>query len=76
MNTGLRGIFDKTKLYIDKKLLKEEQQEVKEQFIKAGLKDRTMGINTLNGKLKDENIRFEIVAKKSNGKRYWIIEVL
>ncbi|MEO2603025.1 hypothetical protein [Clostridium butyricum] len=45
-------------------------------YIKAGLKDRTMGINTLNGKLKDENIRFEIVAKKSNGKRYWIIEVL
>lgn len=73
MNTGLRGIFDKTKLYIDKKLLKEEQQEVKEQFIKAGLKDRTMGINTLNSYFEEENFNYYILAKRTNSKRYWII---
>ena len=58
---------------IGKRLYKEEQQELKQQFINVGLKDRTMGINTLNGKLKDENIKFEIVPKRTNSKRYWTI---
>lgn len=69
---------DEFQLYLNnlvgEKLFKEEQEELKKQFEKAGLKDRTMGINTLNGKLNDENIPYKIVAKKSNGKRYWTIE--
>lgn len=48
---------------VGKKLLKEDKKNLKEEFNNAGLKDRTMGINTLNGKLIDEEMPFVI---KSN----------
>lgn len=55
------------------KLFKDNQSELKGMFEKAGLKDRTMGINTLNGKLLDENIQYTIKAKKSGSVRYWMV---
>lgn len=67
-----------------KKLFKQEQDELKERFRDVlGLHDRTMGINTLNGKLKDCNYKYEIVSereytRKSENykKRYWMIKPL
>ena len=64
------------------KLFKDQQKILKEQFKNIlGLKDRTMGINTLNGKLVDCNYNYEIKSKrelsrKSDNfkKRYWIVE--
>ena len=65
-----------------KKLFKEEQKELKEKFRDIlGLHDRTMGINTLNGKLVDCQYPFKIVSKQENSrqsenykKRYWMIQ--
>lgn len=62
-----------------KKMFKEEQKVLKEKFkVLLGLKDRFMGINTLNGKLKDCKYPFEIQSfKETKGenrfKRYWLI---
>lgn len=66
----------------NKKLFKPEQAELKDKFKKLlGLRDRTMGINTLNGKLKDCGYKYEIVSERENKrsspnckKRYWIIK--
>ena len=58
---------------VDKKLFTEEQKELKEVFANNGLKARTLGINTLNGYLKDTKSKYCIIAKKSHGKRYWSI---
>ena len=64
----------------DKKLFKEEQKELKNKFrILLGLKDRYMGINTLNGKLKDCRYPYMIVSlRETQGenkfKRYWHIQ--
>lgn len=58
---------------VGKKLFKEEQKELKNVFINNGLKSRTLGINTLSGYLKDIKSTYDIIAKKSNGKRYWIV---
>lgn len=63
------------------KLFKEEQGKLKEQFRDIlGLRDRTMGINTLNGKLKDCMYPYNIISKQETSrqsrnykKRYWII---
>ena len=49
------------------------QKEDKEIFIDFGLKDKTMGLNTLNGKLKDLKSKFKIVSKKSGNYRYWVV---
>lgn len=69
----------------EKHLFKEEQNQLKNEFIKIGLKDRTMGINTLNGKLKDLKHPYEIKSKEdrrrmiegesnpNRGKRYWML---
>jgi hypothetical protein len=70
-----------------KYLFKEEKEELKEEFRKIGLRDRTMGINTLNGKLKDKKYSFYIESikdvrrKLDNGsdnpnrnKQYWIVK--
>lgn len=57
-----------------KKLFKNEQQELKEIFIKYELVGRNSGINSLNGALKDKNLPYEILPKKSDSTRYWIIE--
>lgn len=69
---------DEFQLYLEeitgKKLFKEEQEELKAQFGKNGLKSRSLGINTLNGYLQDNNIPFKIQSKKSHGKRYWTID--
>lgn len=67
-----------------KKLFKDEQTELKERFRDVlGLHDRTMGINTLNGKLMDCNYKYEIVSIKERSrkseyynKRYWMIQKL
>ena len=67
---------------VDEKLFKREQEKIKEVFKKNGLKARTMGINTLNGNLKDRQLPYIIVAKQTSkmirGKkknfRYWIIQ--
>ena len=64
---------------VGKKLFKREQEKIKEVFKKNGLKARTMGINTLNGNLKDRQLPYIIVAKQTSkmirGKkknfRYW-----
>lgn len=67
---------------VGKKLFKEEQKQLKEQFIKAGLKDKSMGFNTLNGKLLDLKLPYTIRSfnenyYKEDGKRnkrvYWAI---
>lgn len=65
-----------------KKLFKEEQKELKEKFRDIlGLHDRTMGINTLNGKLQDRQYPYKIVSCKDRSrqsetynKRYWMIQ--
>lgn len=82
------GIGDDLKSYLEsivgQKLNKEKQVELKEVFKKNGLNARTLGINTLNGNLKDSKMPFiiEIGDRKSyrdeNGKvkkenSYWII---
>lgn len=79
---------DKLIKYLDsivgKKLYKKEQDKLKEMFKKNGLKARTMGINTLNGNLKDRQLPYiiEIGDRKSyrdkqgkvkKEKSYWII---
>lgn len=56
---------------VGKKLFKEGQQELKQKFREIGIKTRTIGIHTINGHIKDTNLPFIIVPKKSNGKRYW-----
>lgn len=59
------------------RLFKEEQARLKEQFERAGLKDRTMGLGVLNGKLVDIELPYSIVSKKVKlkGKLHtaWII---
>jgi hypothetical protein len=61
--------------YIDnivgQELRKEEQAKLKEAFNEAGLKDRTMGINTLNGKLLDEELPFIIKTERNKSSRWW-----
>lgn len=76
-------------MYLDsivgKKLFKEERDELKEMFNRAGLKDRTMGVNTLKGKLLDLKLPFIIDVpdrksyRDSDGKckkekTHWIIK--
>ncbi len=69
------------------RLYKDAQQELKNQFVKLGLQDRTMGINVLNGKLMDAGYSYSIasardkrrVVEKSGktnpnyGKTYWTV---
>lgn len=43
---------------------KEKQKELKKVFIENGLNARTLGINTLNGNLKDQKMSFLIVPKR------------
>lgn len=56
---------------VDKKLFKEEQTQLKEIFKQNGLSARTLGINTLNGNLKDRELPFIIISKRTNTSRYW-----
>lgn len=58
---------------VGKELRKEEQSKLKEAFNEAGLKDRTMGINTLNGKLLDEELPFIIKTERNKSSRWWKI---
>lgn len=62
------------KKIVGKKLFKVNQNKLKKVFNEYGLKARTMGIHTLNGYLKDTKLNYIIVPKKSNDKRYWIID--
>lgn len=66
------------------KLYKEERKELKKVFKRYGLNTRTLGINTLNGYLKDSNLPFIIDNPKpksyrdENGKvkkekTYWMV---
>ena len=63
------------------KLFKPEQKTLKEMFKTIlKLRDNRMGINTLNGKLKDCGYKYTIVSGKENSrksdnwhKRYWMI---
>lgn len=65
-----------------KKLFKEQQKELKNRFKDIlGLHDRTMGINTLNGKLQDCQYRYVIESRRELSRKseyfkktYWIIE--
>lgn len=71
------------KSYLDSivglKLHKAEQEKLKGEFQKNGLSARTLGINTLNGNLKDRKMNYLILSKRTsewiNGKpktiRYW-----
>lgn len=69
---------------IGKKLYKEDQKRLKDIFEEHGLKTRTLGINTINGYLKDNELNFviEIGKRKSyrdeegkikKEKSHWII---
>lgn len=63
------------------KLFKEDQKLLKDKFKNIlGLRDRTMGINTLNGKLVDCMYKFKIISMRENSRksvnykqRYWMI---
>ncbi|WP_206207757.1 DEAD/DEAH box helicase family protein [Virgibacillus profundi] len=59
-------------LYLDSitgvKLYREEKEVMKETFKKNGLSARTLGINTLNGNIKDRKLPYIINTK--NGKSY------
>jgi hypothetical protein len=63
------------------KLFKDDKEELKKVFNKAGLKARTLGINTLNGWLKDLKINYiienkmtsKIINSKKKNIRYWIV---
>lgn len=64
---------------VGKQLFKEEQNELKQVFASNGLSARTLGINTLNGNLKDRKFPYVILpkqtSKRTDGKvkaiRYW-----
>ena len=65
----------------DKKLFKDEQEELIKIFKKNKLKARTMGINTLNNFLKNINIPCTIKSKRENRRKsknykrtYWIVQ--
>jgi hypothetical protein len=79
---------DDLKAYLDsivgQSLYKKDQEELKEAFKENGLIARTLGINTLNGNLKDRKMPFtiEIGERKSfrdkegkikKDKSHWII---
>lgn len=51
------------------KLFKEEQKELKKVFEKYGLKARSLGINTLNGYLKDRELPYVINVPKRKSYR-------
>ena len=68
-------------------LFADERKELKSEFEKIGLRDRYMGIHTLNGKLKDKKYPFVIKSGRdkrrtlndgsdnpNRDKAYWIIE--
>lgn len=64
------------------KLFENERLILKDKFKKIGLKDRTMGINTLNGKLKDCNYPYKLISKRektrdsiNRDKIYWILTI-
>lgn len=67
---------------IGQKLYKADQEQLKDVFKVNGLKSRTLGINTLNGYLKDRQMEYVILPKttstKVNGRkkniRYWSVE--
>jgi len=67
-------------------LFKDERTELKSEFEKVGLRDRTMGINTLNGKLKDMKYPYVIESGRDKSriladgsenpnrdKTYWVV---
>lgn len=69
---------------VGKKLFREEQKDLKDVFSRCGLKARTLGINTLKGYLKDNEINFILdnpipkTYRDGNGKVkkekvYWIV---
>lgn len=75
-------------MYLDnivgKKLYKEDQEELKKKFIENGLNSRTIGINTLNGNLKDRKLPYIIhtgerksyrddTGKVKKERSHWII---
>ncbi|MGE7689649.1 helicase-related protein [Lysinibacillus sp. NPDC097214] len=51
---------------VGERLLKEQQAELKEVFKKNGLNARTLGINTLNGNLKDRKFPYIILSKRTD----------
>lgn len=62
--------MDNLTMYLDsivgKRLFKDEQKQLKEEFKKDGLKARTIGINTMNGNLQDRKLPYLIVNKRSS----------
>ncbi|WP_163581145.1 DEAD/DEAH box helicase family protein [Gracilibacillus saliphilus] len=69
---------DRLSAYLDsvvgERLFKEGQESLKKEFKKNDLKSRTLGINTLNGWLVDKEIPYIIIPKRTNKKRYWVVE--
>ncbi len=69
------------------RLYKNERAMLKKEFEKLGLKDRSMGINMLNGKLKDKRYPYIITSRRDKkrvvedggktnpnyGKTYWMV---
>lgn len=51
---------------VGKRLMKEDQSNLKEVFRKNGLDAKTLGINTLNGNLKDRKLKYMIVSKRTS----------
>lgn len=55
------------------RLFNDEKSRLKEKFEQAGLKDRTMGLGVLNGKLVDCELPYKIIPSKTGSTRYWMI---
>lgn len=49
---------------VGQRLYKSDQNKLKKAFNEYGLKARTLGINTLNGYLKDNNMSYMIISKR------------
>lgn len=60
---------------VGKILYSAEQDELKEKFKTNGLKARTMGINTLNGNLKDRKLPYIINSETDNRRNITVDEV-
>src|SRR6185312_11358082 len=58
--TGIKTLGEYLDSLVGKKLYKDDQELLKEEFKKNGLTARTLGINTLNGNLKDRKLPFII----------------
>jgi hypothetical protein len=58
------------KSILNRPLYEKDQNDLKAEFTKIGLKDKKMGICTLNGRLQDDKYPFKIFNKDDSSKEY------